>query len=130
MVVEFIDCLSFLRPLKRLSMQYIKVNICYKVKELLDRFNMKKRKKYEKENLRLWHLSISTYLLPCSQMLLQQIKKRLPSKTWMWLFLWAPCQEGMAWRGKIYWKQMWKSSNARVQPWRNMPRSQLRWLIQ
>lgn len=45
MVVEFIDYLSFLRPLKLLSMQYVKVNICYKVKELLDWFNMKKRKK-------------------------------------------------------------------------------------
>ncbi|PNI66427.1 MDH1 isoform 14 [Pan troglodytes] len=36
------------------------------------------------------------------QMSSQQIKKRLPSKTWMWPFLWAPCQEGKAWREKIY----------------------------
>uniref|UniRef100_A0A8C6FEH4 Cytosolic malate dehydrogenase n=1 Tax=Moschus moschiferus TaxID=68415 RepID=A0A8C6FEH4_MOSMO len=35
----------------------------------------------------------------------QQIK-RLPSKTWMWPFLWALCQERMAWSGKIYSKQM------------------------
>uniref|UniRef100_A0A4W2HUZ1 Uncharacterized protein n=1 Tax=Bos indicus x Bos taurus TaxID=30522 RepID=A0A4W2HUZ1_BOBOX len=33
-------------------------------------------------------------------------KKRLPSKTWMWPLLWAPCQEGMAWSGKIYSKQI------------------------
>uniref|UniRef100_A0A673T250 Uncharacterized protein n=1 Tax=Suricata suricatta TaxID=37032 RepID=A0A673T250_SURSU len=43
---------------------------------------------------------------PLILMSLQQIKKMLPSKTWMWPFLWALCQEGMAWRGKIYSKQM------------------------
>uniref|UniRef100_A0A452FPU2 Lactate/malate dehydrogenase C-terminal domain-containing protein n=1 Tax=Capra hircus TaxID=9925 RepID=A0A452FPU2_CAPHI len=39
----------------------------------------------------------------------QQIKKKLPSKTWMWPFLWAPCQEGMAWSGKIYSKSLVKA---------------------
>ena len=48
-------------------------------------------------------------LQDCALPLLKDVittKKRLPSKTWMWPFLWAPCQEGMAWRGKIYSKQM------------------------
>lgn len=106
------------------------INVIHESKHLLQNERVTGWVQYEKENLRFWCLNSSAYLLPCSQMSLQQIKKTLLSKTWMWPFLWAPCQEGMAWRGKIYWKQMWKSSNAKVQPWRNMPRSQLRWPIQ
>ena len=48
-------------------------------------------------------------LQDCALPLLKDVittKKRLPSKTWMWPLLWAPCQEGMAWSGKIYSKQI------------------------
>ena len=48
-------------------------------------------------------------LQDCALPLLKDVittKKRLPSKTWKWPLLWAPCQEGMAWSGKIYSKQI------------------------